>query len=197
MKIKVITSLSRQVLSYNEAARLRKDLLETSTETVTRLVQKSITEYQTTWSQANKLLGMYREWQEFVQLFGQEHGQKIFRRHVKGLREENLQRRLQVYMENLACTLQDLMPDMAAMNCESTGGHGPEDWEVVQNQLKNHVDFEQYFFEATEVPWPELSDASDNEEEQRIPFDVLDTPEAETVFKNHVNALQQEQKRLE
>lgn len=187
----------QKVMSYNEAARLRKDLLETSTETVLRLIQKTITDYHVTWGQANKILAMYAEWQDFVQLFGQEHAQKIFRRHVKWLREENLQRRLGVYMENLSCTLQDLMPDLQAMNCEGTGGQGPDDWEVVQNQLKNHVDFEQYFMEPTEVPWPELSDASENEDEQRVPFDVLDTPEAETVFKNHVNALQQEQKRLE
>lgn len=189
----------QKVMGYNEAARLRKDLLETSTENVTRRVQEAITDYHVTWGQANKVLSMYGEWVEFVQLFGQEHAQKIFRRHVKWLREENLQRRLAGYMESLACTLQDLMPDLQAMNCEATGGHGPEDWEVVQGQLKGHVDFEQYFTEAAEVPWPELSDASENEEEeqQRVPFDVLDTPEAETVFKNHVNALQQEQKRLE
>jgi hypothetical protein len=43
----------------------------------------------------------------------------------------------------------------------------------------------------------DLSDFSDMEEENRIPFDVLETAEAETVFKNHLNKLQQEQKRLE
>lgn len=102
-------------------------------------------------------------------------------------------------MENLACTLQDLMPDMNAIlnGCEG-GGNAPDDWLAIQDHLKGHVDFEQYFFEnREEVPWSELSDQSDNEEEQRIPFDVLDTPDAETVFKNHMNALQQEQKRLE
>lgn len=186
-----------KVLSYNEAARLRRDLLESSTETVTRLVQQQITDYHSTWGPANKTLSKFPEWQEFVHLFGQELAQKIFRRHIKWLREENLQQRLGVYMENLAITLQDLMPDLQAMNCEQTGGHGPDDWEVVQGQLKNHADFDQYFLEPADVPWPELSDASDNEDDQRVPFDVLDTPEAETVFKNHVNALQQEQKRLE
>lgn len=43
------------------------------------------------------------------------------------------------------------------------------------------------------MPWTECSDSEDS----RIPFDVLDTSDAETVFKNHVNVMQQEQKRLE
>lgn len=192
----------QKVMSYNEAARLRKDLLETSTENVTRLVQRVISDYRVTFSQGNKALGVHAEWQDFVTLFGQESAQKVFRRHVKWLREANLQRRLNVYMESLACTLQDLMPDLQAMHCEGTGGHGPDDWEVVQGQLRAHTDFEQYFREAGEIPWVELSDGSEDEDEdegelRRVPFDVLDTPEAETVFKNHVNALQQEQKRLE
>lgn len=184
------TKQKAKILSYNDAARLRKDLLETSTDAVERLIEKAITDYHMTWSQANKMLSSYKEWAEFVQLFGQEHGQKIFRRHVKKLREESVHRRLQQFMENFACSLQDLIPDMN--NCDLD-----QDWETVQSQLKTHVDFDQYFFECTDIPWAELSDMSDNEDEQRIPFDVLGTADAETVFKNHVNALQQEQKRLE
>nr|CAD7452908.1 unnamed protein product [Timema tahoe] len=70
------------------------------------------------------------------------------------------------------------------------------DWPAVQLRIKEHPDFLQYFYECPEdVTWTEcdLNDVS----ETRIPFDVLDTNEAETVFKNHVNALQQEEKRLE
>ena len=46
------------------------------------------------------------------------------------------------------------------------------------------------------MPWTECEFNSDNEE-SRIPYNVLDTSDAETVYKNHVNVLQQEQKRLE
>ena len=44
------------------------------------------------------------------------------------------------------------------------------------------------------MSWMEIDETQD---EGRIPYDVLDTIEAETVFKNHLNVLQQEQKRLE
>jgi hypothetical protein len=46
------------------------------------------------------------------------------------------------------------------------------------------------------MPWTECELESDNEE-SRIPLDVLEISDAETVFKNHINVLQQEQKRLE
>jgi hypothetical protein len=73
------------------------------------------------------------------------------------------------------------------------------DWQSIRDFLRNHIDYDQYFFDNQErgANWEELSDLSDIEEEHRIPFDVLDTADAETVFKNHMNALQQEQKRLE
>lgn len=69
------------------------------------------------------------------------------------------------------------------------------DWPLVQQHIKEHIDFNQFFFECPEdMSWMELDETQD---EGRIPYDVLDTIEAETVFKNHLNVLQQEQKRLE
>lgn len=71
------------------------------------------------------------------------------------------------------------------------------DWTSIQQYLKSHPDFSQYFYECPEdMPWTECELGSDNEE-TRIPYDVLDTSDAETVYKNHINVLQQEQKRLE
>uniref|UniRef100_A0A7G3AVT8 Putative rho gtpase-activating protein 5 n=1 Tax=Lutzomyia longipalpis TaxID=7200 RepID=A0A7G3AVT8_LUTLO len=186
------TKQRTKIVTYQEAARLRKELLDTSTETVTRLVRDQITDYHTLWSHASKALSVHKEWQEFIELFGQEAGQRIFRRHIKKLRQENVSKRLHQYMENFSCALQDLIPDINSLSIEIS-----DDWTLLQNYLKNHIDFDQYFFECHQAPWTDLSDVSDTEDESRIPFDVLDTPEAETVFKNHVNALQQEQKRLE
>lgn len=71
------------------------------------------------------------------------------------------------------------------------------DWPSIQQYLKSHPDFSQYFYECPEdMPWTECELSSDNED-SRIPYDILDTSDAETVYKNHVNVLQQEQKRLE
>ncbi|XP_055303733.1 rho GTPase-activating protein 190 isoform X29 [Sitodiplosis mosellana] len=182
-----------KILSYNEASRSRKELLDCSTEAVSRLIRSQISDYHTTWNQASKMLAIHKDWQEFLELFGQEAGQRIFRRHVKKLREDNVSRRLQAYMINFNSVLHEFLPDLQTVNREISGA----DWNIVRPYIKGHTEYDQYFFECEQAPWMDLSDVSDCEDETRIPFDVLETPEAETVFKNHLNALQQEQKRLE
>ena len=69
------------------------------------------------------------------------------------------------------------------------------DWQSVQLRIKDHPEFNQLFFECPEdVPWTEY-DLEGNE--TRIPYEVLDTSEAEKTYRNYVSGLQQEQKRLE
>ncbi|EDS33755.1 rho GTPase-activating protein 5 [Culex quinquefasciatus] len=185
-----------KIVSYAEAAKQRTDLLNASSEYVTRLIRTQITDHRSIWTSSSKKLANHKEWNDFLELFGQEAGQRIFRRHIKKLREDYQAKKLQSYMDSFACVLQEILPDMNSINMELETF---SDWQLIRNYFRNHVEYEQYFFDAVERggSWAELSDMSDMEDESRIPFDILDTPEAETVFKNHMNALQQEQKRLE
>ncbi|XP_058176550.1 rho GTPase-activating protein 190 [Anopheles ziemanni] len=185
-----------KIPSYGEAAKQRTDLLTTSTEFVTRLIRTQITDHRSIWTTSSKKLASHREWNDFLELFGKEAGQRIFRRHIKKLREDYQSKKLQSYMDSFACVLQEILPDINSINIELDSFN---DWASIRGYFRNHIDYEQYFFDAVERggSWAELSDMSDMEDENRIPFDILDTPEAETVFKNHMNALQQEQKRLE
>jgi hypothetical protein len=182
-----------KIVSYNEAARARKELLDASTECVTRLIRQQITDHRSIWTSSAKKLSQHKEWLEFIELFGQDAGQRIFRRHLKKLREEYQSKKLQRYLDAFVSVLHEILPDMASVNVDLN-----TDWETIQAYLRNHIDYDQYFFDSPhQASWTELSDFSDMEEENRIPWDVLDTQEAETVFKNHINKLQQEQKRLE
>jgi len=183
-----------KIVSYADAARHRKELLDTSTEFVTRLIRQQITDHHAVWTTSSKKLALHKEWQDFIELFGQDAGQRIFRRHLKKLREEYQAKKLQRYLDAFISVLHEILPDLNSLNIDPN-----MDWEEVQNYLRNHIDFDQYFFDSAQqnVSWMDLSDFSDMEEENRIPFDVLDTAESETVFKNHMNKLQQEQKRLE
>lgn len=183
-----------KIVSYFEAARHRKELLDASTEFVTRLIRQQITDHRAIWTTSSKKLAQHKEWQEFIELFGQDAGLRIFRRHLKKLRDDYQNKKLQGYLDAFISVLHDIIPDLNSLNIDAT-----MDWEKIQLYLRNHIDFDQYFFDSIQqnVSWMDLSDCSDMEEENRIPFDVLETPEAETVFKNHLNKLQQEQKRLE
>lgn len=66
------------------------------------------------------------------------------------------------------------------------------DWLSIQQRISEHPEFDRYFLRCNEdIPWSENTELLDSAD-TRIPFDVLDSNEAETVFKNHVNALQAE-----
>ncbi|XP_030378976.1 rho GTPase-activating protein 190 isoform X2 [Scaptodrosophila lebanonensis] len=180
-----------KIISYQESAKSRKELLDTRSEAVTRLIRTQITDYHILWSQGSKMLSQYREWNEFLNIFGHEAGQKLFRRHMKKLRDDHLNKKLHQYLDKFALALEYLLPDINALNLSEDDA-----WDCARNYLQNHVEFEQYFFECPQASWTELVDMEETEDEARIPFDVLETSEAETVFRNYLNSVQQDKKKI-
>lgn len=177
-----------KVVPFIEAARARKEVLDQATEVFQRLIRAQVTDYRAGWVSTSKKLAMQPDFVRFVDQFGMDSAHRLFRRHVKKLKDEYLAQRVQGFMEMLPDVLQEMIPDLNTLQ--------DSDWPSVQQHIKDHPDFSQYFYECPDdLPWTEGD--FDDPSETRIPFDVLDTTEAETVFKNHVNALQQEQKRLE
>ncbi|CAB3372513.1 Hypothetical predicted protein [Cloeon dipterum] len=176
-----------KILAFGEAARSRKEQLDMATEAFQRLIRTQVQDYHCVWSHTSKKLSGHPDFIHFVALLGMDSAQRQFRRHVKRLKDEQLAARLNNYMDMLPEILHEMVPDLNTLH--------DGDWPLVQQHIKEHPDFNQYFFECPEdMSWMELDETQD---ESRIPYDVLDTMEAETVFKNHLNALQQEQKRLE
>ncbi|KAM8720047.1 hypothetical protein ACLKA7_006148 [Drosophila subpalustris] len=180
-----------KIVSYQESAKSRKELLDIRSEAVTRLIRNQITDYHILWSQGSKMLSQYREWNEFLNIFGHEAGQKLFRRHMKKLRDDHLNKKLHQYLDKFALALEYLLPDISALNISDDDA-----WECARNYLQNHIEFEQYFFECPQATWTELLDMDEAEDEARIPFDVLETSEAETVFRNYLNSVQQDKKKI-
>lgn len=176
-----------KISSYLEAARMRKEMMDAASESFMRLIRLHITNYHTTWSQTIKILNAHNEWIYFVQIFGLDGTQRLFRRHIKMLKEEQVAKRVAHYMEMLPDILHKLNADTDT-DC---------DWNLIKINLKSHPEFYQYFYECPEdIPWTECELESDNEE-TRIPINVLDTNDAETVFKNYINLLQQEKQQSE
>ncbi|KAL1130273.1 hypothetical protein AAG570_013211 [Ranatra chinensis] len=180
-----------KIVPYAEAARARKEHLDLTTEAFQNLIRSQITDHRSLWSQTFKKFSKHEELLRYTQEFGIDSTQRVFRRHVKKLKDEHLAKKVQGYMEMLPDILQEMVPDISSFrDC---------DWPTVQQHIKDHPDFNHYFYKCgDDVPWTEYDwEDEDGGGETRIPYDVLDTGEAETVFKNHANALQQEQKRLE
>jgi len=179
-----------RILSYADANRHRRDLLELATAGFMRLVQGEVTDYGVTWSIAAKKLSQYQEFQNYLDIFGADAAQRLFRRHVKKLKDSYLSDRVARYLNLLPEVLHELFPDISSL--------GEEDWILVQQKIREHQDFDRWFVEYPEdTTWMEANLFDGDSSEHRIPFDVLDSTEAETVYKNLLNQLNAEQNRLE
>uniref|UniRef100_A0A8D8RS93 Rho GTPase-activating protein 190 n=1 Tax=Cacopsylla melanoneura TaxID=428564 RepID=A0A8D8RS93_9HEMI len=177
-----------KVVSYNEAARGRRELLELTTDAFQSLIRSQVTDYRALWSTTMKKFSKNEEFVQFNKLFGVDTSQRLFRRHVKKLKDEYLQKRVQGYLEMLPEILQELVPEISTLR--------DKDWSMVQQHIREHPDFDSFFYKCPEdIPWTEHE--LDDEDDTRIPANVLETVEAENVFKNHATALQHELKKLE
>ncbi|KAK4312268.1 hypothetical protein Pmani_016281 [Petrolisthes manimaculis] len=173
-----------RIVPFYEAARHRKEILDVATDGFQRLVRTHVLDYRSIWASTSKKLAQSPDFINYVDLFGMDQAAKLFRRHVKKLKEEYLQRKVEGYMDLLPSILRNFFPDLPSLE--------DGDWLSIQQRISEHPEFDQYFLRVNEdVHWSENTDLLDSPD-TRIPFEVLDSNEAETVFRNHVNALQAE-----
>ena len=59
-----------RIMSYAEANRVRRELLELASAGFMRLVTGEVTDYGVTWSSATKRLSQYQEFQTYLDIFG-------------------------------------------------------------------------------------------------------------------------------
>ena len=73
------------------------------------------------------------------------------------------------------------------------------DWSLVKDRVRDHPNFDHFFVDYPEdTTWMEADlFEGDANLEHRIPYDILEMPDAETVFKNHLNHMHAHQKMME
>ena len=98
--------------------RVRRELLELASAGFMRLVTGEVTDYGVTWSSATKRLSQYQEFQTYLDIFGLEAAQRLFRRHVKKLKDCYLSDRVARYLNLLPEVLHELFPDIASLGKE-------------------------------------------------------------------------------
>ena len=99
-----------RIVPFAEAARSRKDVLDVVTEGYLRLIRTQVTDFRALWSPTSKRLAPNQDYIHYVDLFGVEDAQRLFRRHVKKLKDEHLARKIKRYMDTLPEILLDLFP---------------------------------------------------------------------------------------
>jgi hypothetical protein len=102
-----------KITPFAEAARERKQVLDMATEAYQRLIRSQVLDFRALWSQTNKKLNQHQDFAHYVELFGLDSAQRLFRRHIKKLKDEHLAKRVQGYMEMLPDILQEMVPDLS------------------------------------------------------------------------------------
>ncbi|XP_077499589.1 rho GTPase-activating protein 190 isoform X3 [Amblyomma americanum] len=179
-----------RVPSFLEASRARREALDQATDAFQALVRAQVTDPRAQWAGwSQRLLGA-PECERFCALFGRAAARVAFEKHVRRLREEHTARRVRGFLRALPTALAQLLPNRDAL--------GDSDWVTVKDELlRPHADFDQYFVDDG-GEWEDHSPVDDQEEEDgRIPFALLDRPEAEACFQEHRAALEAEERRQE
>ena len=83
-----------RVVPFTEAARSRKDVLDVATEAYQRLIRAQVTDFRAVWSATSKKLAPNPDYIHYCHLFGHDDAQRLFRRHVKKLKDEHLARKI-------------------------------------------------------------------------------------------------------
>ncbi|KAF7269211.1 hypothetical protein GWI33_017675 [Rhynchophorus ferrugineus] len=104
------TKLRLKIPSYSEAALARKEIMDAASDAFMRLIRIHVTDCHALWSQTQKKLNSHKEWIHFVQLFGLDGTQRLFKRHIKKLKDEQMAKQVARYMEMLPDVLHDLIP---------------------------------------------------------------------------------------
>ncbi|XP_047540656.1 rho GTPase-activating protein 190 isoform X1 [Vanessa atalanta] len=197
-----------KVANYAEALRIRRETLDFVTEAFTQLIRIHVQDHKEIWSAVSKRLCHYPEWIKFVQQFGNDGTQVVFRRHIRRLKEERSAKKLRKQLAKL--------PQVLARMQLPTDDLQENDWAVVVRQLRAHRDFSVYFSEAraasrspsgSEPDSPRAADATLRVGEraryqtlgqsQKIPYEILETNEAAAIFKTYLHEAQEKQRNYE
>ncbi|WAR01964.1 RHG35-like protein, partial [Mya arenaria] len=117
-------------------------------------------------------------------LSDENRARNLVRKHTRTLREDLVRQRHNLFMKRLPDVLRHFLPDL-----ETIGDR--RSWTSCRAQMHRDDDFDQFFVKVCEDgdSWT-ITDYVDNVTDNRLPQDFLVTTEAESCFRNHVNALQ-------
>ncbi|KAK7491424.1 hypothetical protein BaRGS_00017253 [Batillaria attramentaria] len=180
-----------KILPYVDAARQRREICQVATEAYRHLLRSQISDPRTVWTAARRRLQSEQDFGHYIDLFGTEQARNEFRRHTKLLRDEQVRLREHHYLQQLPRLLRHYLPSLDVV--------GERSWVTVQRSMQTHPDFSSHFVEVCQPgeSWKTTEEFLDNNEEKRIPFDLLNSQEAENCFRNHLSELQARRRKKE
>ncbi|XP_069738643.1 rho GTPase-activating protein 35 [Phaenicophaeus curvirostris] len=177
-----------KIIPYFEALKQQSQQIAAAKDKYEWLVGRIVKNHNETWANVSRKMQSSPEYQDYVYLEGTQKAKKLFLQHVHRLKQEHIERRRKVYLAMLPQALEALIPDLDEIDHLSYGR--------MEKLLETKADFLKWFVVLEETPWDATSHI-DNVENERIPFDLLETQPAEQLYEAHLEKLRNERKRAE
>ncbi|ESO97484.1 hypothetical protein LOTGIDRAFT_115014 [Lottia gigantea] len=169
----------------------QENILAVAQEAYRNLLKAHIIDPKASWNLSQKKLGKESDFGHFVDLFGTEVAHKVFKQHTRKLRDEQIRAKERKYFSQLPAILSHFLPSLDLVEEKS--------WSTIQKFVEEHEDFSRYFLhviEDEEDTW-KYHDKFIDSNEVRLPFDLLNTPEGDTCYRNQLNELQVQHRKRE
>lgn len=176
-----------KTVPYLEAYKIQRQLVASVTDRFEKLIVQAVRDYHMTWKAVTNNLKGQADYEEFITLEGSKKARNMFTKHIAQLKQEHIRKRREEYLTTLPKTLNNMLNNLDEVEHLT--------WHEAQSVIRNRHDFQYWFIILEQTPWDE-TDHIDNSD-RRIPFDLLDTPEAERIYHNHVQHLLSEKRRGE
>ncbi|XP_028294720.1 rho GTPase-activating protein 5 [Gouania willdenowi] len=176
-----------KIVSFLEAFKVQQQQVISVTERFERLIVHTVRDYHNTWKTVINTMKGQPDYEEFITLEGSKKARNMFTKHITQLRQEHIRRRREEYLTTLPKTLNNILNNLDEVEHLT--------WPEAQTVIRNRTDFQYWFVILEQTPWDE-TDHVDNSD-RRIPFDLLNTPDGERIYHNHVQHLRSEKRRVE
>ncbi|NWI52658.1 RHG35 protein, partial [Calyptomena viridis] len=177
-----------KIIPYFEALKQQSQQIAAAKDKYEWLVSRIVKSHNETWSNVSRKMQPSPEYQDYVYLEGTPKAKKLFLQHVHRLKQEHIERRRKMYLAVLPQAFDALIPDLDEIDHLSCA--------KAEKLLEAKPDFLKWFVVLEETPWDATSHV-DNVENERIPFDLMETPPAEQLYEAHLEKLRNERKRAE
>lgn len=173
-----------RITPYNEAFQTQKEKISNALEKYQALVERNVSDFRAIWKNTKKTFESEPEYLDVRDLSGIDTCKKVFNKHIRRLKKESEDLKLEEHMKKLPAAFDDLFPTLASVDSFQ------QDWEKCQSRIRAHRDFDKWFVQ--------LSNGSSWQDSENllsvnflIPIDVLSRDEAELCFQKHVEKLKE------
>ncbi|XP_053328673.1 rho GTPase-activating protein 35 isoform X2 [Spea bombifrons] len=177
-----------KIIPYFEALKQQSQQIAAAKDKYEWLVGRVVKSHNDMWLAVSRRMQGSNEYQDYVYLEGTEKARKLFQQHVQRLKQEHIEWRRKVFLSGLPLALDNLVPDLDELDHLS--------WAKVAKLLESKADFHKWFVVLEEAPW-DLTSYIDKVEDNRIPYDLLETQSAADVYSIHLEKLRNARKKAE